>query len=103
MTNPRLDNNLLATGQVDVLPDSRAQRTVGAQQIGMAWWVPIYCANCGAKGGMVPEDNCTFAFWLCNNCWETHGAIAGTMAVPDELFWARLKAEQQAASPPQGG
>lgn len=81
---------------VDTLPDSRANRATGvvsgvfrpAPRFGRLNWVPIFCANCGAEGGLVPEAHTTFAFWLCNYCWESHGEIAGTMAVPDEVFWA---------------
>jgi hypothetical protein len=46
---------------------------------------------------MVPTENMTFAFWLCRKCEATCGVIAGTMSMPDEVFWARL-AEEQLAS-----
>jgi hypothetical protein len=38
----------------------------------------------------VPEENCDFAFWLCNNCAERHGAIADTYMMPDEVYWAKV-------------
>jgi len=78
----------------EILPDSRAR---DASRILMGHggvWVPVFCANCGADGGMVPEDNMTFAFYLCRPCAETHGAIAGMMMMPDEVFFERLKQEQ---------
>jgi hypothetical protein len=39
----------------------------------------------------------TFVFWLCKHCAETHGEIAGTMMMPDEVFWEKLKQEQLAS------
>jgi hypothetical protein len=53
-------------------------------------WRPIFCANCGADGGFVPEENCDFAFYLCQPCAEKHGKIEGTFMVPDEVFWKRV-------------
>lgn len=58
------------------------------------WWQPIYCANCSADGGLVPEKNMTFAFYLCNTCFEKWGTIAGTYAMPDEVFWQKVAEEQ---------
>ncbi len=43
---------------------------------------------------MVPEENMTFAFWLCDPCAERMGRITCTMAVPDEVFWEMVKQEQ---------
>lgn len=43
---------------------------------------------------MVPEENMTFAFWLCKKCETTCGEIAGTMMMPDEVFWQKMKQEQ---------
>ncbi len=81
-------------GHGDILPDSRPREVRGAVwRAGQGWWRPIFCANCGRPGGLVPQRACTFAFWLCDPCWETHGAIAATMAVPDEQFWAELAAD----------
>lgn len=75
----------------DLLPDSRAR---DGREVTRHWFlgntVPIFCANCGKEGGRVPEENCTFAFWLCDNCVETFGPIAGTMMVPDEVFWQQV-------------
>lgn len=36
----------------------------------------------------------TFMFYLCNKCAETHGQIAGTMMMPDEVFFEKLRLEQ---------
>lgn len=81
----------------DLLPDSRLpyiHTPKGMVQGPYGTWIPIFCANCGSEGGIVPQEHCTFAFWLCNNCVEKHGVPAGTMAVPDELFWAKVRQEQ---------
>lgn len=56
-------------------------------------YVPIFCANCHVSGPHVPEENCTFAFWLCHNC-EHLGTVAGTMAVPDDVFFQKVADEQ---------
>lgn len=79
----------------NLLPDCRAKRPTGAKA--GPWelsWIPIFCANCGRPGGAVPEENVTFAFYLCNGCVEKHGAVAGTLMVPDELFWRRVAEAQ---------
>lgn len=75
----------------DVLPDSRTKETRGRVVMRGTVFVPIYCANCGAPGGGVPEEHMTFAFYLCNACAEKWGPIAGTMVVPDEIFFERVK------------
>ena len=82
---------------MDILPDSRAKETKGRifTQIGV--WVPVFCANCGTNGGSCPEENMNFLFYLCAKCAETHGAIAGTMMMPDEIFFEKLKQEQIAS------
>ena len=79
----------------DVLPDCRTLTPKGAVHLsGWGSWIPIFCANCGKEGGKVPEENMTFIFWLCDNCFETCGKIAGTMAVPDEVVWEQIRQEQ---------
>lgn len=79
---------------VDVLPDSRARVTRNAVWRGNSWWVPIFCANCGTSGGFVPEENCTFACYLCQECSDKLGHIAHTYVEPDVMFWARVRQEQ---------
>ena len=79
----------------DILPDCRLQRGGGTISCGAnGLWVPVFCANCGADGGMVPLEGMTFLFYLCNLCAEKHGQIAGTMVMPDEVFYEKLKQEQ---------
>ena len=38
----------------------------------------------------MPEDNASFAFYLCNNCADRWGPIANTYSEPDALFWERI-------------
>lgn len=81
----------------EVFPDSRLQTVAtvkGAVWRGDAWWQPIFCASCGADGGLVPERHTTFAFYLCNPCARTYGPLTGTMVEPDAVFWERVKQEQ---------
>jgi hypothetical protein len=78
----------------DVLPDCRARETRGRVFTAGGVLVPVFCANCGRDGGWCPEENMTFLFYLCSTCAETHGQIAGTMLMPDEVFFERLRQEQ---------
>ena len=55
--------------------------------------IPVFCANCGTPYGYVPRDNTSWAFWLCTPCFETYGAVAGTLAMPDEEFNRKVEAE----------
>ena len=78
---------------VDLLPDSRTRSRAGGKYHKEleCWLVPVWCANCGVPYGYVPEHN--FACWLCNACVETHGLIAGTMLMPDEILWQTVQDE----------
>ena len=84
----------------DVLPDCRLAHgsagVKGAVWRGTGYWQPIFCASCQRKGGLVPEDSSlnTFAFWLCDDCYKTYGHLTTMMVMPDEVFWAEVKAEQ---------
>lgn len=83
------------TDKYELLPDSRAKSGRGVVcNTPFGIMIPVYCANCGADGGMVNEDNCNFAFYLCDPCAEKHGEIAGTYMMPDEVFWEIAKQEQ---------
>lgn len=78
----------------ELLPDSRAKNTTGRIFTAAGVWVPVFCANCGVHGGSCPEENMTFLFYICPKCAETYGAITGTMMMPDEVFYEKLKQEQ---------
>lgn len=80
---------------VNILPDSRlVTPKSGINRGAHGTWASVFCANCGADGGHCPEENMTFLFYLCNKCAETYGEIAGTMYMPDEVFFQRLAIEQ---------
>lgn len=79
--------------ELEILPDSRARTVKGSIKGPWGYWLPIFCANCGAEGGYVPEENMTFAFYLCRNC-EHLGSTANMMAEPDVAFWNRVNKEQ---------
>ena len=84
---------------MELLPDSRLTTTKG-QKFSTAWGcmaMPIFCANCGADGGFVPEDHCTFACYLCNACSREHPLPMGVYVTPDEAFWAQVASDY---SPP---
>ena len=87
---------------MDILPDSRlkniatakaAQRRI-VEGYGAMSWVPIFCANCGADGGLVPEEGCNFAFYLCQPCADRWSPLSETYVEPDAVFWAKLKDAQ---------
>jgi hypothetical protein len=78
----------------DILPDSRAKNTKERIFTANGVWIPIFCANCGVHGGSCPEENMTHVFYICNKCFKTYGEIAGTMAVPDAVFFEKVKQEQ---------
>lgn len=76
----------------DILPNSKPRHRKVDWNISRcgAEWIYIFCANCGKDGGRVLENQCDFAFYLCDSCAETYGHIPGTMMVPDELFWQQV-------------
>lgn len=79
---------------MDLLPDCRLTTRPAGVNRGLAGtWLPVFCANCGADGGLVPEG-ATFLFYLCNTCAATYGQVAGTMLMPDEVFFQRLAEAQ---------
>lgn len=53
--------------------------------------IPIFCANCGVKYGMVPDRMITFTFALCQPCADSgHGDLAHLYQEPDVVFWERV-------------
>lgn len=78
----------------DVLPNCLPKVTRKVVWRGPMAWIPLFCANCGADGGLVPEEGSDFAFYLCDPCAEKWAPLAGTMLVPDEVFWQKLNAAQ---------
>jgi hypothetical protein len=89
-----LNDDDLVLKDADILPDSRAKTVKNRISIKGTTYIPIFCANCGADGGGVPEENMTFVMYLCNSCCEKWGHIAGTYAEPDAVFFAKVKQAQ---------
>lgn len=84
-------------GVPDILPDSRLKTIVtprNAVMEGGMEWVPAFCANCGKKEGRVVLNDAS-VFVLCDLCHETHGQIAGQMAMPEEVYYAHVVEAQQ--------
>jgi hypothetical protein len=57
-------------------------------------WIRIFCANCGKWHGYVPEENCDFVCWLCDDCADRWGTELATMLIPDQVFWQKVRYEQ---------
>jgi len=88
-----------------ILPDSRAgNETFGSQMVD--WPLPdgtamrleavaVYCANCGKHSAWAPGTGSgqNFLFYLCAKCYEKHGDIVGTFALPDDEFCQNVAAE----------
>jgi len=89
---------LAAMAQLQPLPDSRlsviATPKNSRRMMNGAYWIPIFCASCGADGGMVPEENMRFVSYLCNDCYRKYGNIDGVYIEPDRIFWAKVELEQ---------
>lgn len=82
------------TGAIDLLPDCRLRdESKGEITIRGLQFIPTYCANCKAGGPWVTKATCTFQFWLCDNCFEKWGPIAGTMVIPDEVVMQKVAEE----------
>lgn len=79
----------------DLLPDSRSRERRGAIRSPQGTLIPVYCANCGKRWGMVPEEFITFDFCLCDPCADKYGNIAHTYREPDAVFWDRIAEAQR--------
>lgn len=81
-----------------VLPDSRLKnREKGAINRGDHFEVPIFCAFCGSgPAGYVPEENMTYAFYLCDPCFASHGHLTNLTFMPDQVFFEEVRRSQVA-------
>lgn len=71
-------------------------------KVGVLNMQPIFCWNCGANGGYVPEDvaNCPWASYICDDCAVGLAPILagnGYYIDPMESFWAKVNAAQMEA------
>jgi hypothetical protein len=81
---------------VDILPSSVARELRGVIVRDGVSYVPVFCANCGAKGPLVIDADQRFAFYQCEPCAEKFGEIVGMMKIPDEVHWEIQHQEQLA-------
>lgn len=79
---------------MDVLADCRASVTRDRVYRNGQSWIRMYCQNCGANCGYIPERNDCFSWSLCDSCEEKHGAAAALAADPDALWFERVRHEQ---------
>lgn len=83
----------------NILPDSRmkprAKGRIGLVQSDRGMQEPVFCANCGTLGGWIPAENMTFAYYICRTCEPKCAPVEGTWVMPDEVFWAEVKAAQE--------
>lgn len=83
---------------IDLLPNCLTRKIDWNLSRNGQTWLYLYCANCGADGGRILEcevpNKEEFAFYLCDPCAEKHGAITGTMMVPDELIFQKIAEAQ---------
>lgn len=81
----------------NILEDGRPKVTRNVMRVAGTGlnWVPLFCGNCHKDSGtFVPEENCNFAFYLCNPCAEKWSPLVDTYVVPDEVFWKKVHEEQ---------
>jgi len=59
------------------LPDSRLvlDRRRTTVVLGRQLMERVYCANCGADGGLITADWCPHVFYLCDTCAAKHAGI----------------------------
>lgn len=71
----------------DILPDSRPIVRRGSIRLGDQNFVPVYCANCGNRYGLVPESHITHVFALCDHgCAGQYGDAAHHYIDPDAIY-----------------
>jgi hypothetical protein len=64
------------------LPDSRLSGTARERTVvvhARRRWERVFCANCGADGGLVTADWAPHVFYLCNGCAAACGAPPGAV------------------------
>jgi hypothetical protein len=100
----------------DVLPDSRLKdETLGSvvanfefDEVALVNGLPrlvkkkyrlemlkIFCWNCGALQGYVPQGVMSWVSFLCNPCAAVCGEAAALLDTPDAEFWRVVSAEME--------
>jgi hypothetical protein len=80
----------------DILPNCllktpKSDCSISAPYSGSSWFY-LFCANCGADGGRVMDTflPAQYAFYLCDECAEKWGEVAGCTATPDDVFQQKV-------------
>jgi hypothetical protein len=85
---------------VNVLPNSltKDNKVDWSMSIPGREWMYLYCASCGGDMGRVLKAEIPnveeYAGALCDPCAEKYGNIPGAWAIPDALFWQKVKEAQ---------
>jgi hypothetical protein len=55
-------------------------------------WFVMFCANCGVDGPRCRDTElpAQYAFYLCNDCADKYGEVAGCTATPDDVFMSKV-------------
>lgn len=81
---------------VELHPNSFAKTPQVDYSLGIpGTWYYVFCASCHKDSGHRVRDTEIpyqeqFAGWLCDECFTKYGAIAGTLVMPDEVFWQKV-------------
>lgn len=70
------------------LPDSRlaVRRDITVPRLtpfGKQEMELVFCASCGADGGLITADWSPFVFYVCDECVAKHAAPAGLTEAPE--------------------
>lgn len=88
-----MSDDLLKPGR-DLLPTSVPKMPKNTVYYLGQTWIHIACASCGCDGGMIPEDTKDFAYFLCDVCSLKYSPDIAEYAVPDDVFFERVKQTQ---------
>lgn len=72
------------------LPDSRCKER-NTRQGPAGIMSKVYCANCGADGGLITEEFAAKVFYLCDRCAETYGKLPDSMEVSEAVVRGEQK------------
>lgn len=67
------------------LPDSRVKNCRETICGPAGIMAKVYCANCGADGGLVTDEWASHIFFICDDCDHKMGEMPGLTKVPDAV------------------
>jgi len=75
----------------DLLPNSLSFKVDTRLGLGGTWFY-LYCASCHKEGGRVMDTYlpAQYAFYLCNECADKYGEVAGITKTPDDVFFEKV-------------